>query len=129
MRRVFFFIAVLGAVGVPAGPVAAAQASGLGTPGHAAHWTADRLNRYWQGVFERRSLRYEAPPYYYWYNRPGYGWLSLPRACDFDGTRDGRIRAGYWRLYAPNSFYCGVNENFYLDWSFWKTLLRRTDRR
>jgi predicted metalloprotease len=126
-----FFIASVCAVGVLAGPAAAAPVEGrqLRTPAQAAQWAADRLNRYWQRIFEQRRLRYEAPPYYYWYNRPGYGWLSLPRACDFDGTRDGRIRAGYWRLYAPNSFYCGVNENFYLDWSFWKTLVGRSDRR
>jgi predicted metalloprotease len=130
LRRILFFITVVGLLGLGAGRAAAAHDAGrqLRSPVQAAQWATDRLNRYWQGVFEQRGLRYEAPPYYYWYNRPGYGWLPLPRACDFDGTRDGRIRAGYWRLYAPNSFYCGANENLYLDWSFWKALLRRDDR-
>ena len=131
MRRTLFFIASLCAVGALAGPAQAEPVTGeqLRTPAQAAQWTADRLNRYWQRVLEKRGIRYRAPPYYYWYNRPGYGWLTLPRSCDFDGTRDGRIRAGYWRLYAPNSFYCGANQYLYLDWSFWKVLVRRNDAR
>jgi Putative neutral zinc metallopeptidase len=131
LRRISFLIASLCAVGALTGPAGAAPTGGaqLRTPGQAAQWTAERLNRYWQRVLEKRDIRYRAPPYYYWYNRPGYGWLRLPRPCDFDGTRDGRIRAGYWRLYAPNSFYCGANEYLYLDWSFWKVLVRRSDSR
>jgi uncharacterized protein len=131
LRRVLFVIVSVCIVGASAGSAAAAHGGGgrLETPGRAAQWSADRLNRYWQRVVEARGVRYVAPPYYYWYNRPGYGWLALPRACDFDGDRDGRIRAGYWRLYAPNSFYCGKNENLYLDWTFWKSLVGRNDRR
>ena len=127
MRRVLVLIVSLCVLGALVEPAAASSGRELKTPAQAAQWAADRLNRYWQQVLEKEGIRYRAPPLYYWYNRPGYGWLPLPRSCDFDGTRDGRIRAGYWRLYAPNSFYCGRNEYLYLDWSFWKSLVQRND--
>jgi hypothetical protein len=43
-----------------------------------ASWVAPRLNAYWIFVL----LTYRNPPYYYWYNRSGYGWLRTLRACD-----------------------------------------------
>ena len=106
-------------VAVTAAP---AQGAAGASPQSVASWVAPRLNAYWSFVFAKDGLTYRNPPYYYWYNRQGYGWLRTPRACDIYRKRDGRIWAGFSREYTPNSFYCSANDSFYLDWSLWKTL-------
>ena len=116
--RLLLVAAALVAAAVP--PRSAAGAS----PQAVASWAAPRLNAYWSFVFAKQGLTYRNPPYYYWYNRPGYGWLHTPRQCDIYRKRDGVIWAGFSREYAPNSFYCPANDDFYFDWSLWKTLRR-----
>jgi predicted metalloprotease len=105
-----------------ASAAALAPAAWARSPQAAVSWAAPRLNAYWSFVFAKEGLTYQNPPFYYWYNRPGYGWLRTPRACDIYRKRDGLIWAGFSREYAPNSFYCSANDSFYLDWSLWKTL-------
>jgi predicted metalloprotease len=114
---------LLVATAVAAAAVPAQSAAGA-SPQAVASWVAPRLNAYWSFVFAKEGLTYRNPPYYYWYNRPGYGWLRTPRACDIYRKRDGLIWAGFSREYAPNSFYCSANDSFYLDWSLWRTLPR-----
>jgi predicted metalloprotease len=114
---------LLVATAVAAAAVPAQSAAGA-SPQAVASWVAPRLNAYWSFVFAKERLTYRNPPYYYWYNRPGYGWLRTPRACDIYRKRDGLIWAGFSREYAPNSFYCSANDSFYLDWSLWRTLPR-----
>jgi hypothetical protein len=94
------------------------------SPQAVASWVAPRLNAYWDSWLTKQDLVYENPQYYYWYNRPGYGWIRTPLQCDMYRKRDGLIWGGFSREYAPNSFYCGANDDFYFDWSFWKTLRR-----
>jgi predicted metalloprotease len=118
LTRLVLVAAVLAAAAVSARSAAAAP------PQSVASWVAPRLNAYWSFVFAKDGLTYRNPPYYYWYNRPGYGWLRTPRECDIYRKRDGLIWAGFSREYAPNSFYCSANDNFYFDWSLWKTLRR-----
>ena len=101
-----------------------ARSAAAASPQAVASWVAPRLNAYWSFVLAQKGVAYRNPPYYYWYNRPGYGWLRTPRRCDIYRKRDGLIWAGFSREYAPNSFYCSVNDSFYLDWSLWKTLRR-----
>jgi hypothetical protein len=122
LTRSVLVAAFLVAAGAPSGSAGAATQSTA--PQRVASWIAPRLNAYWNQALESQGVRYRNPPYYYWYNRPGYGWLHIPRACDIYRKRDGLIWAGFSREYAPNSFYCPVNDNFYFDWSLWKTLSR-----
>jgi predicted metalloprotease len=116
--RLLLVAAALATAAVPARSAAAAS------PQAVASWVAPRLNAYWSFVFAKQGLTYRNPSYYYWYNRPGYGWLRTPVRCDIYRKRDGLIWAGFSREYAPNSFYCSANDNFYFDWSLWKTLRR-----
>jgi predicted metalloprotease len=115
-------LALVATVLVTAG-VSARSAAGA-SPQAVAAWVAPRLNAYWSFVFAKDGLTYRNPTYYYWYNRRGYGWLQTPRRCDIYRKRDGLIWAGFSREYAPNSFYCPDNDNFYFDWQLWKTLRR-----
>jgi predicted metalloprotease len=94
------------------------------SPQTLASWVAPRLNAYWDSVLTKQGVVYENPQYYYWYNRPGYGWIRTPLSCDMYRKRDGLVWGGFSREYAPNSFYCGANDDFYFDWSFWQTLPR-----
>jgi hypothetical protein len=103
---------------------ARAPAQRAASPQVVASWIAPRLNAYWSFELAREGLAYRNPPYYYWYNRPGYGWLHTPVRCDIYRKRDGLIWAGSSREYAPNSFFCPDNDTFYFDWSLWKTLRR-----
>jgi predicted metalloprotease len=93
-------------------------------PQAVASWVVPRLNAYWGSVLAKQGLVYENPRYYYWYNRPGYGWIRAPLSCDMYRKRDGLIWGGSSPDYEPNSFYCAANDDFYFDWSFWKTLPR-----
>jgi predicted metalloprotease len=115
--------AAASAVSPPSGFARTPAAAGA-SPQAVASWVAPRLNAYWSFVLAKQGLTYRNPPYYYWYNRSGYGWLRTPRRCDIYRKRDGLIWAGFSREYAPNSFYCPDNDNFYFDWQLWKTLRR-----
>jgi Putative neutral zinc metallopeptidase len=95
-----------------------------GSPQAVASWVAPRLNAYWDAVLTKQGLVYENPRYYYWYNRRGYGWIHAPLQCDMYRKRDGLIWGGSSPEYAPNSFYCAANDDFYFDWAFWRTLPR-----
>jgi predicted metalloprotease len=111
-----------------AAPTATARAqpgtSAAAWPQAIATWVAPQLNAYWDSVLAKQGLVYENPRYYYWYNRPGYGWLRAPLSCDMYRKRDGLIWGGSSAEYAPNSYFCLANDDFYFDWSFWKTLPR-----
>jgi hypothetical protein len=85
--------AAVSAHGAAARAPAAVQAS----PQAVASWVAPRLNAYWSFVFAKQGLTYRNPPYYYWYNRPGYRWLHTPIRCDIYRKRDGLIWAGFSR--------------------------------
>ena len=124
-KRLLLVATAVAAAAVSAQTVAARAAAAAGaSPQAVASWVAPRLNAYWSFVFAKQGLTYRNPPYYYWYNRPGYGWLHTPRLCDIYRKRDGLIWAGFSREYAPNSFYCPANDDFYFDWSLWTTLRR-----
>lgn len=109
---------------------ALASAAAFGSPARAglpqavASWVMPRLNAYWDSVLAKQGLVYENPRYYYWYNRPGYGWIRAPLSCDMYRKRDGRIWGGASPEYPPNSYYCPANDDFYFDWAFWQTLPR-----
>jgi putative neutral zinc metallopeptidase len=124
--RILLLAATLGAACALVGNARAGTSSEqrLADPQGTARWAAPRLNAYWKDVLAKDGVAYRNPRYFYWYNGPGYGWLHTPRRCDIYRKRDGLMWAGYSREYTPNSFYCGPNENFYFDWSFWKTLTR-----
>jgi predicted metalloprotease len=124
--RILLLAATLGAACALVGNARAGTSSQqrYADPQGIARWAAPRLNAYWNGVLAKDGVTYRNPRYFYWYNGPGYGWLHTPRRCDIYRKRDGLMWAGYSREYTPNSFYCGPNENFYFDWSFWKTLNR-----
>ena len=124
-KRLLLVATAVAAAAVSAQSVAARAGAAAGaSPQAVASWVAPRLNAYWSFVFAKQGLTYRNPPYYYWYNRPGYGWLHTPRLCDIYRKRDGLIWAGFSREYAPNSFYCPANDDFYFDWSLWTTLRR-----
>jgi uncharacterized protein len=126
LTRIFVLAATLGAACAVLGNAQAGVRSQqrYSDPQGIARWSAPRLNAYWAGVLAKEGIAYRSPPYMYWYNGPGYGWLRTPRSCDRYRKRDGLMWAGYSTEYSPNSYYCGANQSFYFDWSFWKTFNR-----
>lgn len=134
-RRLCIFAAVLATL------VAAVAANGasaeserlaeLETPGEVAGAVFPSLNTYWSEVFAASGLTYRAPRGFWWYNRASNRrWVPIARECDFFQTKgDGRMWGGQRREYKPNSFYCPVNEQVYLDWKFLNQLVSVDDAR
>ncbi len=89
------------------------------------------LNALWNKTFtETLGRAYHAPPHYSWYDKPGNKiWIKLPKRCDDYGRSDGYMWGGYDIYYKknPNSFYCPINEQVYLDWGLFVKLLHRDD--
>lgn len=103
----------------------------LYNPQQVADATFPSTNAFWRRLFANNRLAYRAARYYWWYNKPGNRrWIPIARRCDNYQTKgDGRMWGGRSREYRPNSFYCPLNEQIYLDWTFFQTIGFRTTRK
>jgi predicted metalloprotease len=132
-RRPGTVLAMLIVAFVLAGMASAARrtSSELTDPQQIADAAFPELNALWKQTFQDDNLgAYKAPRYYHWYNKPGNRiWLKVPKGCDSYRATDGYMWGGYNIYYRkrPNSFYCPINRQLYLDWGLFTNLVRRDD--
>jgi predicted metalloprotease len=87
------------------------------------------LNAYWRAQFNQWGASYRSPRIR-WYTRTP---IPIPRSCDDDGRRDGRLRAARatytiatWRRLG-DSAYCPGNATIYLDLGFHRFLIQHSN--